>query len=107
MSIESQCGRGAYFVRRPGARLAEGDQVSRGDVAYLLRAGSLRSCHRANASADGRAYLARLATDVCPDFAISMGVDAPASASWVSAECRSWCSVAPPDAALKMLSACR
>jgi hypothetical protein len=45
-------------------------------------------------------------TDVCPDRAISIGVDVPSSASWVSAECRSWCSVAPPDAALNSASAC-
>jgi hypothetical protein len=31
---------------------------------YLLRAGSFRSCHRARASAEGRAYLARLATEM-------------------------------------------
>ena len=31
---------------------------------HRRRAGSLRSCQRARASADGRAYLARLATDV-------------------------------------------
>lgn len=56
---------------------------------HRRRAGSCCSCHRARASADGRAYLASDATDVCPLLVISMGVLAPASASWVSAECRS------------------
>jgi hypothetical protein len=45
------------------------------------------------ASADGRAYLASEATARWPDLAISIGVDAPASASWVSALYRSWCRV--------------
>jgi hypothetical protein len=44
---------------------------------------------------NGLAYLARLATLVCPLLAISMGVLAPFPASWVNALCRSWCSVAP------------
>jgi hypothetical protein len=71
---------------------------------HRRRAGSLRSCQRARASANGRAYLASEATGVWPLLAMSIGVDAPASASWVSALCRSWCRVAPPDAALNRSS---
>jgi hypothetical protein len=44
---------------------------------------------------------------VCPLRASSMGVLAPSSAAWVSAEWRSWCSVAPPDAPLNRSSAWR
>lgn len=42
-----------------------------------------------------------------PDLAISIGVDVPASALRVSAECQSWYSVAPLAAALKRSSAYR
>ena len=45
------------------------------------RAGSFCSCQRCNASAQGLAYLANDATEICPDLAISMGVEAPFSAS--------------------------
>jgi hypothetical protein len=36
-----------------------------------------------------------------------VGVDAPSSASWVSAECRSWCSVLPPVASVNNPAAWR
>ena len=42
----------------------------------------------------GRAYLPSVRMLACPDLVISIGADAPSSASWVSAEWRSWCSVA-------------
>ena len=58
-----------------------------GDYSYILRARSFHSCHRARALALGRAHLASEATEVCPDLAISIGVDARPSASWVSAVC--------------------
>lgn len=42
--------------------------------------------------------MSRLRTEVCPDIFINIGVDAPSSAAWVNALCRSWCSVnAPPS----------
>jgi hypothetical protein len=37
--------------------------------------------------------LERLRTDVCRDRASSMTRLSPSPAAWVSAECRSWCSV--------------
>jgi hypothetical protein len=72
---------------------------------YRLRAGSRPAWCRASASVDTLAYLASDRTEVCPERAISIGVPVPSSASWVSALCRSWCRVAPPEAALKIASA--
>jgi hypothetical protein len=43
-------------------------------------------------------------TEVCPERAISIGVPVPSSASWVSALCRGWCRVAPPEAARTMVT---
>jgi hypothetical protein len=37
---------------------------------------------------------------------MSIGVPVPFSASWVSAECLSWCKVAPPEAFENKAAAC-
>jgi hypothetical protein len=60
-------------------------------VTYDFRraAGSRSARHRPRASAEILAYFPTERTETCPDIAISMGVDAPSSAAWVSAECRS------------------
>jgi hypothetical protein len=81
------------------------DRGSGGSLAYRRRAGSFCSCHRASASADGRAYLASDATEVWPLLVMSIGVLAPSSAACVRALCRSWCRVAPPLASLNRSSA--
>ena len=73
---------------------------------YRRRAGSCSAWCRCSASTDTRAYLTSERTDVCPLRAMSMGADVPSSASWVSAECRSWCRVAPLLAARNSASAC-
>jgi hypothetical protein len=39
-------------------------------------------------------------TEVCPDSAISIGVEAPSSAAFVRPEWRSWCSVYGPPGRL-------
>jgi hypothetical protein len=48
--------------------------------AYRRRAGSCSASHRARASADGRAYLARDVMEVWPLLVISIGADMPSSA---------------------------
>jgi hypothetical protein len=50
---------------------------------FLRAAGSRSACHLPSASAETRAYWASERTEVCPDSAMSMGVEAPASAAWV------------------------
>lgn len=52
-------------------------------------AGSRSACHLASASAETLAYLANDRTEVCPDSAISIGMEAPSSAAWVRPEWRS------------------
>ncbi|WP_181063479.1 hypothetical protein [Nocardia nova] len=52
--------------------------------AWQATVGSVEACHRPSASAETRVYVAGLRTDACPDNAISTGVEAPASAAWVS-----------------------
>jgi hypothetical protein len=60
--------------------------MSRSLMALDLGDGVLgEACHRPNASAETRAYLASDRTEVCPDSAMSIGVEALASAAWVSA----------------------
>jgi hypothetical protein len=81
---------------RPAGRILVTDRRR-----YLRRAGSRSAWWRASASADTRAYLTSDRTDVWPDRAMSIGVDTPSSAACVSALCRSWCSVVPPDAVLE------
>ena len=60
----------------------------------------------ASASAETRAYRASDPTDVCPDRAISIGVAAPASASWVRALCRSRARSRPREASENRAAAC-
>lgn len=90
----------AYRSASSGPRPAERDQVGRADVAYLLRAGSLRSCHQASASADGRAYLARLATDVWPLEAVPFTMAQIDALTWAlrhAARCREDCARCQPN----------
>ena len=76
-------------------------------LGYRRRAGSRLCCQRASPSGDTRAYLANDDTEVCPEYAMSVPVFAPASAAWLRAECLSWCNVAPPVAASNSSDALR
>jgi len=60
---------------RVAALALSGNQsVSAGNDAYRRFVGSFCSRHLAKALADGHGYLAKDATDVWPDFAMSRGV---------------------------------
>jgi hypothetical protein len=68
----------------------------------IITASGVQGRERPGAAAEPRripGHWAADRTDVCPERPISIGVDVPSSALWISAESRSWCRAAPPDAA--------